>query len=207
MPRLLHSSIHDDASRAGDFTIRSALKSHGAAVHQTQFVTDQYVVTSIGGSTFVFAPGLDGRFRVDRMNRQLYRVDVAAQNPRPEQVRSLLGDLEIECDESPVEIDGRRCRVFRVHNRDARLVVSIECYCARIEGLERSALVAEREFDGAFQPFQLPLDDDEIVVRSTTRALAADFEQSQTVQLVALEPRIEGRDLWEEVLRYPMQRG
>jgi hypothetical protein len=200
------ANCHPIVNPIDGFTMRTSLESHGRTVDQMQYVAEHYVVTVIGPSVLVFAPGLDGRFLVDRGNRQLRRMDLAAQNPRPEQVRKLLGDLKIERDERPVEVDGYSCQLVRVHNRDARLVVSIDCYCARMEGVKGTALAAERAFDGGFQPFQLPLDEDEIVIRSTTRALAADFEQSQTLRLTELIPSIDAKEGWEEVLRYPIRR-
>jgi hypothetical protein len=184
------------------FTIRSALTAHGHRVEQTQYVTDEFVVTEVGRSTAVYARGLGGRFLVDRARRELVRIDPAAQRQQVEQIRALLGTLQIVRDDRTVLIDGYCCRSIRVTNENARLVLSIETYCTPIQDLSGSALGFERAFDAAFQPFSVPLRPDEVVIRSTTRALAASFGQSQTLQLVALEPCIDAHLGIEQVLDF-----
>lgn len=203
---LFSSPAEVDTESTCTFTIRSTLTAHGRAVEQTQYATESYVITEVAGSTVLYAPGLHGRYIVDRARRQLRPVVMTGQAPQPEQIRSLLGQLEIEEESGSTEIDGWACRMIRVHNRDARLIVSVESYCARVPGIGLTALPAERSFDAPFQPFQLPLAADEVVVRSTTRALAADFEQSQTVTLTSLDRRVEGRDALDEMLRFTILR-
>lgn len=186
------------------YTIRSSLSAHGHAVQQVQYVTSEYVITDVGRSTTLFSRSLGGRFIVDRGRRQLTRFDPAAQKQQVEQIRALLGTLQIVRDERTVLIDGRCCRVIRVTNQDARLVLSIETYCTRVEELAESALGAERAFDALYQPFAVPLHPDEIVVRSTTRALAASFGQSQTLRLLTMEPGPENVPGLEDVLDFEL---
>lgn len=204
---LLHSTPpHRNSPSTGTFTIRSSLTAHGRTVEQTQYATEAYVVTQVGGSTVLYAPGLHGRYLVDEARKQLRAVPMRGQAPQPAQIRTLLGELEVEEEPELREIDGWRCRTIRIHNRDARLIVSIECHCVRVPGLEMTALAAERVFDAPLHPFNLPLQPDEVVVRSTTRALAAEFEQSQTLQLTSLDPGVPLREFLEEALRYPITR-
>jgi hypothetical protein len=185
-------------------TITSVVRAHGHSVEQTQYATPTYVATEIGRATLLFIRGLGDRFIVDRVKRQLIRSRSDAQKRQLQQIRSLIGAIEMIRDERPSIVDGYECRSIRVQNEDAQLVLSIETYCTRIEGLEETALHAEREFDADRQPFSLPLRDNEVVVRSTTRALAASFGQSQTIHLLDVSDRI--ADAWRitEMLDYPI---
>jgi hypothetical protein len=200
---MIHSYLtaHSASTKMG-FTIRSALQAHGHRVDQVQYVTDDYVLTEVGRSVALFSRSLDGRFIVDRGRRVLTRIDPSAQKQHVAQIRSLLGSLQIVRDDRSVLIGGHWCQSIRVTNQHARLVLSIETYCTRMDELVGTALNAERVFDAAFQPFVVPLCADEIVVRSTTRAVAASFGQSQTLQLVAFEPCIPDRAAIEGIFDF-----
>ncbi|MEX2571503.1 MAG: hypothetical protein WD737_09350 [Gemmatimonadota bacterium] len=187
------------------FTIRSILVARGQRVEQVQYVASSHVVTEVNGSTFLYAPGLGGRFTVQREQRLLRRLPSASGPSSAAHVRALLGNLKIDEPPGEVPIAGHSCRLIRILNRDAKLVLTIETYCTRLKGLERTALRAERAFDAPHQPFVLPLTDDEVVVRSVTRALAADFEQSQRLELAGIRPGIPAE--WQAsagLLDYPV---
>lgn len=188
----------------GTCTITSIVRAHGHSVEQTQYATPTYVATEIGRATLLFVRGLNERFIVDRLKRELIRSHSDAQKRQLDQIRSLIGAVDMIRDERPSIVDGYECRSIRVQNEDAQLILSIETYCTRIEGLEETALHAEREFDSSRQPFSLPLRDDEIVVRSTTRALAASFGQSQTIHLLDVSDRIAEAWRMTEMMDYPI---
>lgn len=173
-----------------NYTIRNIVCIHGQRIEQTQFASEKFIVTIMGGSTLLFSTDLQGRFIVDRGKRLLHPLDPTVHRQQVEKIRTMLGSVEMEVESANVEIDGRSCRCIRLSNHQAELVLSLELYCARIDGLDRTAIGAERAFDAPHQPFAVPLDKDEIVVRSTTRVLSAEFSQNQTMNLTGIESGI-----------------
>lgn len=189
----------------GAFTIRSVLEAHGRSIEQVQFVAEHYVVTVLGGMVSVFAPGLGGRYRVERSRRRLVRLEGSGA-AFPEMQR-LFGEPVVDEERKGVELNGRCCRFLRVVNRGGRLPIRIECWCDRVEGLRLSALPAEREFDASRSPGWIPLQDDEVVCRAALRVIGSEFEYAQTLRLQSVARGVEGAEWWEELLRYPVHRG
>lgn len=170
------------------FTIRGTLTLFGRTVAQTQYVTEQYVITEVERSMFIFLADRDERFLVDRSANRLRRIDPGQQRIKVERLRSLVGDVAIETEERAAERNGFICRRHRFENANARIIISGETLSASIEGVEKTALQAEREHDATHQPFSLPLGTGEVVFESTLRTMAADFEQNQRYRLDSLVP-------------------
>src|SRR5690606_24402978 len=143
--------IRQTADRA--YTIRSRMTGYSDAAEQVQYITNEFVVTEVAQSTLLYIARIDGRYVVDRIRRELTRIEPSSQKREVEQIRRLLGELTIEEDDRLIDVNGHLCRTIRIQNRDSRLVLSIETFCTRVPGLDETALPAERAFDAAHQPF------------------------------------------------------
>lgn len=170
------------------FTIRGTLTLFGRTVAQTQYVTEQYVITEVERSMFIFLADRDERFLVDRGANRLRRIEPGQQRIRVDRLRPLIGEVEITTDEEGVERNGVPCRRHRFGNANARIIISGETLSGQVPGIENTALQAEREHDAKHQPFSLPLGRQEVVFESTMRTIAADFEQNQQYRLDSLVP-------------------
>ncbi len=188
------------------YTIRSVLSTQGQGFEQMQYATERYVVTVIGHTTLLYSRAHGARFLVDRSRRQLQPLDPAKHRRQVEGIRELLGDLQREEEPGTTTIEGRVCRCIRLRNQDPSLLLSVETYCTRYPGVERSALDEERRFDAPHLPFHIELQPDELVVRSTTRILAADYSQNQTVQLVGVDTAIIDEELFDGFLDFSIIR-
>lgn len=204
MERSVQTTMKPSVTCALPLRIRSALSSHGQTLEQVQIVAPEFVVSELGQVTYLYAPSLGDRYRVDRARRRLQRLDPARNQQQTRQIRLLLGEVMVTRDDHPVEIDGYRCSRLRAFNQNAQLSLSVEAFCTRVPGLEKTALVDERHFDRAVQPFSIPLEHDEVVVRSITRALTTGFEQKQMLLLRAIEPVGAVAESYQAFLDYPV---
>lgn len=184
------------------FTLIGAFTAAGRTIPHRQYLTSEYVVTEFEGAVVLFAPSLGGRFTVDRPNRLLRRIDYATRSAQLEHLRGVIGEVVAEDSDHPCEIEGLTCRLRSVRNENGKIDIFAEAWCTRVKGAELTALGRERAFDVGFHPFSLPLEDDEVVVRSVMRTVANGTEQRQTYRLRSISPLIEEQWLLEEVLAY-----
>ncbi|MBW3630934.1 MAG: hypothetical protein KY464_16785 [Gemmatimonadetes bacterium] len=169
---------------------RSAVTVQAQQIVQTQYLSEHYVLTSVGSLLVLFWADRAQRFRVDRAREELKRIDVAAQLREVAEVRTSLGEMRVEREPCEERVAGRACTRLVVRNENAAIVLDGEIYCTRVPELAHTALARERELDTALQPFTPPLAPDEIAVRSTMRLLARGFEQNQQTELLGLEPDV-----------------
>ncbi len=185
-------------------TVRGNITSSGQSLEHVQYLTESFVVTELGRSTILHCPSLGGRFVVDRVKHQLRRVEVASQTVQMEHLREMVGTVSVHRDAEPVELDGFTCHRYRLCNDSTRIVVSAEAFCTRIGAVGQTALHHERAFEARLHPFALPLEADELVVRSVTRTFANGFQHTQSYRHASLATRIEAIESLEELLRYPV---
>lgn len=170
------------------FRVQTTLRLPNAELAQTQVITEHYVVSEVNRQTILYLASADQRYMVDRVAKTLKAV-----NPSPQQVasiealRRMVGEVAYAPDGDDVEVDGRLCRRLTIAVETPQLVMSGEALATRIPGLAGTALPKERALDARLQPFRMPLADDEIPVRSTTRLLAAGSEQNQSSALLSVE--------------------
>ena len=185
-------------------TVRGTITTAGNSIPHVQYLTDTFVVTAIGRSTIIHSTALGGRFVVDRALGRLRRVDPLSQSIQVEHLRELVGTVAVHRDPELVEVDGFTCRRYRLCNDSTRLVVSAEAFCTRLPEIAATALHDERQVEAQLHPFVLPLEPDELVVRSTTRTFANGFHHTQNYQLGSLEHSIADRESLEALLSYPI---
>ena len=184
--------------------VRGMIVTAGHSVSHVQYLTEEFVVTELGRSAVIHSTVLGGRFVVDRSHCRLRRVDPVAQTVQVEHLRELVGSVEVHRELEMVEVDGFPCRRYRLCNDSTRLVVAAEAFCTRLQEVAATALHEERTLEARLHPFVLPLDPDELVVRSTTRTFANGFEHTQSYQLSSLERKIENFAALEALLAYPI---
>jgi hypothetical protein len=186
------------------FTIEGSIVSSGHALEHRQYVTGEYVVTELGRSVTVHVVRLGGRFAVDPIERRLRPIEPSAQRIQIEHLRGLVGAVSVHCDPDQAEVDGFACRRYRLCNDSSRITIAAEAYCTRVGGIERTALHAERCVEAKLHPFALPLEPDEVVVRSTTRTFTNGYQHLQEYRLHTLTTGIRDRHLIERLLDYPV---
>lgn len=179
------------ATSAIGFTIRGTLTLYGRSLPQTQYLTERYVVTQVDRATFIFLADRRERFLIDRAADRLRRIEPNPRTIRADRLRAVIGDIEVRLVDEAVEVGGYWCRRYRFENENARIVISGETLVTRLNGLEQTALQAERDHDGLNQPFTLPLESGDLVVESSLRTIAVDFEQNQAYRLETVETKIE----------------
>jgi hypothetical protein len=186
------------------FTLRGAFTSAGRTVPHLQYLTGRYTVTEFESSVVLHAPSLGGRFVVDRPRGLLRRIDDSAQRAQLDHIRAVLGVFHVDRSTNQCDIDGFRCRLYTVRNENGRIMIDAEAWCTRVEGAEATALQSGRLYDAELHPFTLPLEADEIVVRSLMRTMANGDEQRQSYQLLGLLPRIDDRPTVDDLLTLPI---
>ena len=184
-----------------EFTLYGTLTLYGRTSRQKQLITEDYVVTEVERGVFIFLRDRRERFLVDRAASRLRRLEWATQRIRVDRLRPVIGDIEVMQDEGEVERRGFRCRRYRFGNANARVVIAGEALAAAVDGIERTALAAERAFDALDQPFALPLQPSEVVVESRLRTVAADFEQNQVYELERIETGVAERGAYDRMAR------
>jgi hypothetical protein len=185
------------------FTLYGSITTAGQTVSHTQYLTPDFVVTEFGRSLIVHNASLGGRYVVDRIEHRLRAIDLASQRIQIEHLRQLVGAVTVHLEEEEMEIDGFRCRRYRLCNDGSRIVISAEAYCARLNGIGDTALHEERKLEAELHPFALPLERDEIVVRSSTRTFTNGFQHLQQYQLLRLLPRIDDLASLAGLMSYP----
>lgn len=186
------------------YAISGTFTAGGRTVAHRQYVTERYVATEFEGSVAIFVASLKSRFIVDRSERLLRPMNVASQRAQLEHIRTVLGSVIVERSEQPCRIDGFTCRLHTLRNESGRISIVAEAWSTKVPGAESTALRHERDFDAGLHPFALPLDPDELVVRSVMRTFANGTEQRQAYRLRELEPIIATPDLFERYLDYPI---
>jgi hypothetical protein len=204
MPEVAESRTEPRIAAGVGLTVRGTITTAGHSIPHVQYLTDSFVVTELGRSTIVHSTALGGRFVVDRALRRLKRVDPLAQNVQVEHLRELVGAIAVHRDPELVEVDGFPCRRYRLCNDSTRLVVSAEAYCTRLPEIAATALHDERQVEAQLHPFVLPLEPDELVVRSTTQTFANGFQHTQSYRLGSLERGIADLEALEALLAFPI---
>lgn len=184
------------------FTLRSAIQLHDRTLEQVQRVTEHYVATEANGRLLLYRADTNERYAVNRGARELKRLDLSAQRAQARQLQALVGEVAAVIGPEEVEVDGYRCRRATFQVETPQMVVSSEMFRARIPGLERTALSAERALDESVQPFRTGLEPDEVIVRSSLQILAAGTGQNQTSRLVSASEGIDELPALDEVLAY-----
>lgn len=190
-----------------EFTINGTFTAGGRTVVHRQYLTERYVATEFEGSVAIFVSALGSRFIVDRSERLLRSMNIASQRAQLEHIRAVLGSVIVERSERPCEIDGYTCRLHTLRNESGRISIVAEAWCTRVQGAASTALRHERAFDSGLHPFALPLDPEELVVRSVMRTYANGTEQRQAYRLRELQPTIANPHTFERYLEYPIVGG
>jgi hypothetical protein len=185
-------------------TVRGTITTGVQSVAHVQYLTAGFVITEIGRSLIVHSSTLGGRFVVDRTRGRLRRVDPGAQTLQIEHLRELVGAVSVHRDEETIEVEGFRCQRYRLCNDSSRIVVAAEAFCTRFGAVAATALHDERQLEAKLHPFALPLQPDELVVKSTTRTYANGFQHTQSYQLSNLADYIEDLESLETPLAYPI---
>ena len=186
------------------FTAVGIFSSDGRTVTQTQSFTERYVATEIDRGIFLFVVDRDERFLVDRARSCLRRIEASAGRIQRGALRSVIGEVTVRCEEEEVYIDGFSCQRYNFRNANPRITLEGETYATRVPGIEGTALPVEREHDALIQPFSLPLETDHLVVRSTLRSSAGDFDQVQSYRLLTIRAGIEESSRFDDWMRFPI---
>lgn len=204
----MSKSTRSSRARLGSnpiLTVRGTITTSGQSLEHVQYITDVLVVTELGGAVVLHSTELGGRFVVDRTARVLRRVDPSSQIVQVGHLKELVGEVSVHRDPVIREIDGYECRRYRLCNDSGKIVVSADAYCARFEVIGRSALQNERRFEAELHPFALPLEPDELVIRSTTRTFANGFQHTQSYQHESMTEGIERLSVIMEYLAFPIE--
>jgi hypothetical protein len=204
MPKSARMPVDDLPSQAVSLTIVGSLTTAGQSLPHLQYLTEEYVVTEVGRSVVLHSVALGGRFIVDRTERRLRRVAVEPHRVHIDHLRELIGRISIHRDETFTNLDGFHCRRYRLCNDGQRIVISAEAFCTRYPPAARTALHLERTFEARLHPLSLPLDRDEVVVRSTTHTFSNGFQHTQCYQLLRIDRHIDRRDALDELLAFPL---
>ncbi|MDR0788389.1 MAG: hypothetical protein LBG44_11085 [Gemmatimonadota bacterium] len=186
-------------------TVRGKITAAGATVDHVQYLSERFVLTEMGTTTTIHAAELGGRFVVDTASQRLRRVTTSPDDIQISHLREIIGEVDIHRDPVMVERSGFICRRYRVCNDSTRIVISAEAFCARIDAVGRTALHAERMFEAALHPLALPLDPDELVIGSTTRTYANNYQHLQSYTLTSLTETIEDPERIQAYLSFPVE--
>jgi hypothetical protein len=182
--------------------LRTTAVAGGREFLQTQLLAPEFVLTRIGHGTILFLRDGGGRYAVDREQRVLRPIATGAvRSADPSSPRPTLAAVSLH--DGPVEKDGHPCRRLTVESRVGQVVLSTESYYARLTGVERTALHAERLLGApAAYPAHLLLPD-EVLIFAITTVRQGDFEQTQTSRLRSVRADPDDGELGLEVLDYP----
>jgi hypothetical protein len=181
--------------------LRTTVVAAGREFLQIQILSPGFVLTRIGRGAVLFLRAEGRRYTADREARVLRPIEAGAarsaqvSSPRPTITRVSLHD-------GPVVVDGHACRRLTIESRVGQVALSTESYFARVAGVDRTALHAERLLTApeAF-PSQL-LQPDEVLIRATTVVRQGDFEQVQTSCLCSMRADPDAHEAGVEVLGY-----
>lgn len=186
------------------FTAVGIFSSDGRTVSQTQCFNEAYVATEIDRGVFIFIAERDERFLVDRARGCLRRIEASAGRIQRGTLRTVIGDVTVRSEDVAVDIDGFACQRYNFRNANPRITLEGETYATRIPGIEETALPLERHHDSLIQPFSLPLETDHLVVRSTLRSTAGDFNQVQSYRLVTIRAGIDEPSRFDDWSKLPI---
>jgi hypothetical protein len=182
--------------------LRTTAVAGGKEFLQTQLLSREFVLTRIGHGTILFLRDGGTRYAVDREQRVLRPIATGAvRSADPSAPRPTLATVSLH--DGPVEVDGYACRRLTVESRVGQVVLCTESYYARLPGVERTALHAERLLGApAAYPAHL-LRPDEVLILATTVVRQGDFEQTQTSRLRSVRADPDEGEIDMEVLDYP----
>lgn len=187
-----------------EFTLRYRVRTEGAEMDRTLYVTETYVVTRMGPTTLIFRPGREERYVVDAERRRLRRLDLSAQRAQAERLRAALGPARVSAVPAGEVGEGFACTRYTLWAEGERARASAGVLAMRLPGVEATALHAERELGRRHAAFALPLRPGEVVVRARSRLVAGGVEQLHREELAELEDRIAGREELDEHLAFPV---
>lgn len=186
------------------FTLTYAVRGVDGERVQTRMATERYVATVTGSAIEIFDPERQARYAVDAVRRRLVPAAVEAVPAALQPLQSSLGRICAVFDERPELIEGRWCTRRTVYNEGGRVVAVSTSYFSSLPGLERTALQQEHVHAYRVDPLALPPNPDEMEVLSSRRLLAADYQDSRTVRLIAVQPQVADPASFDAFLRYPV---
>lgn len=180
--------------------LRTTVVAAGREFLQIQILSPEFVLTRIGRGAILFVLENGRRYTADSETGVLRPMEARA--PRGAQTSPRPTITRVSLHDGPVEADGHACRRLTIESRVGQVALSTESYFARIRGVDRTALHAERLLNApeAF-PSHL-LHPDEVLIRATTVVRQGDFEQVQTSRLCSMRADPEAREAGLEVLGY-----
>lgn len=187
------------------FTLRARIGAFERRMEVAHYLTTRFTLTETARSSLLFLAG--HRYVVDRAARRLTPVEDGRQKHDAAAIRAMIGEIDARRAPGIERTGGHECVRLVARTRGGRMDVRCEALIARLPGLERTALAGERELDARAQPFVLPIDPDEVVVRSTTHLAAGSFRQTQSYELLAIERGIDGLEDADALLGFTIAPG
>lgn len=164
------------------FCLKTKITITAKQIEQTQYFTENYVLTEIQNKKILFLPEKDKQYTVDIENKQLKEIDLSVQMMQMNQVKSMIGKLTIK---ENFENKIKHISIKNLPASQAQLEVKMQTII--YPELEKTVYQKFNEYQQSLQMFRLNLPPDEIVKYSESFFSFNGQEQKIIVELTEIK--------------------
>lgn len=186
-------------------TIRGTITAGGREFEQVQYATSRYVVTEISGQLSVYLQRHRRRYAVNVARECLTLITSSSAEVDTARLRQMLGMIDVDVTPTSERRSGYSCVCHRFSNQSRGIVLSGEVWVATEPRLGATCIDAERRLAAAEQPFSLELASTDLVVDSTMRTLAMNYEQNYGYRLESVIAEEASPDRIEAICSLPIR--
>ena len=166
-------------------------------IEQTQYLTENYVYTEVGGKKVMYLPEKDKQYIVDTEKKRLKEFDLSAQMAQINQLKAMIGELNTE---EKTEEGIRHILIQSNPESPAKLKVDLQI--AEYEGLEKTKFKKSNEFQQNIQLFRTDLKANEIIKHLESVFSINGQEQKSTLELIEIENYTESTGTFDAYFNY-----
>ncbi len=185
------------------YTIKTKISIKDKELIQTQYITDNFIVTEINNKKLIFISG-NTLFSVNTVNKSLKVIDISQQAEQINKVKIMLGELKTESINEPKDIAGYKTKGVKVYsiNNDA-VKFSMNTVFAKVPGIEKTVYPEFMKLEQGKQLVNLDLEQNEIIASMNSEIyIQGNLAQKQSMEIIDIETDLEDNEEFYEYLTY-----
>ncbi len=170
---------------------------------QTQYISNNFIVTEINGQKLIFIPG-NPLFSVNTENKSLKAIDISSQVEQINKVKTMLGELKTEIIKESQDIKAYKTRGIKAFNTNNDAVkFSMDAVFAKISGIEKTVYPEFMKIEQGKQLVKLDIEQDEIIASMSSEIyMQGNLAQKQSMEIISIETGLDDNEEFYEYLTY-----
>ena len=185
------------------YSIKTKISIKDKEFIQTQYITDNFIVTEINGQKLIFILG-NTLFSVNTENKSLKEIDISLQAEQINKVKTMLGELKTESINKSEDILDYKTKGINVYNiNNENLKFSMNAIFAKVPGIEKTAYPEFMKIEQSKQLVNLDIGQNEIIASMSSEIyVQGNLAQKQSIEIIDIETDLEDNEEFYEYLTY-----